>query len=204
MNLIQLFSCLILTHVKPMLMHNESENYIRIPCNAQAEYGVKYRKIIWYKTRPDSDAMTGLVQKNLENNLTTRYKRFVNHTYDVGEDFSLLFSPRWPHAECTLYCCSLWPPLGHQFRESQFLYPEGCARPLSDLPITESRLLAAEMYGAVTVLLLLFLALIALRAHRSLTHGTSPPLYIISRRMFKNLTQGAPLKRSHLTSLHNF
>lgn len=105
----------------------EEKGWIKIPCRANTEKGVKYRRINWYKVEGASDVLTGLVSKNLMKNTTTLYK-FAAHSYEIGEDNSLLI-PAVTQNDCGTYRCTLWPPLGHYIQEVNIEYSEGCIKP---------------------------------------------------------------------------
>ncbi|XP_066500688.1 uncharacterized protein [Hoplias malabaricus] len=101
----------------------------RIPCTANTEKGLQYRKISWYKVEEESNELTGLVIKDLRTSETVLYK-FAKHSYEVGEDYSLLI-PEFGERDCGNYRCTLWPPVGHQIQDGNFgFYPLGCSKPL--------------------------------------------------------------------------
>ncbi|TSN76515.1 Transcription factor 15 [Bagarius yarrelli] len=97
---------------------------LQIPCTVNLEEGVEYQKITWYKVfGPGS--LVGLVRKDIHTNITQHYK-FANDSYQIGTDLSLLHVPEHNQAECEIYRCCLWPPVGHQILQSDYSLPEGC------------------------------------------------------------------------------
>lgn len=69
--------------------------------------------------------------KDLLKNITTLYK-FANHSYEVGEDNSLLV-PASAELDCGIYRCTLWPPLGHYIQEANTKY-DSAGENLQNLP----------------------------------------------------------------------
>ncbi|KAI5095153.1 hypothetical protein C0J45_15228, partial [Silurus meridionalis] len=95
-----------------------------IPCQAKRESEVQYRRITWYKVQKGSEVLTGLVTKDLHTQKTVLYK-FVNRSYEVKDDYSLLF-PNAGQSDCGHYRCTLWPPVGHYIQEGDYeLYALG-------------------------------------------------------------------------------
>ncbi|KAG7332566.1 hypothetical protein KOW79_004400 [Hemibagrus wyckioides] len=98
---------------------------MQVPCTVNLEDGVEYQKITWYKVSVESSTLTGLVRKNIRTNTTQLYK-FANHSYQIGNDLSLLHVPEHSQGECETYRCSVWPPVGHHILESDYSLPQGC------------------------------------------------------------------------------
>lgn len=71
-----------------------------------------------------SDSLVGLVMKDIRTNTTQLYK-FANHTYQIGDNLSLLHVPERNQEECELYRCCVWPPVGHRILQSDYSLPEG-------------------------------------------------------------------------------
>lgn len=114
------------------------EERITIPCHANTEQGVQYRKITWYKVEEGSDVLTGLVLKDLHKNITVLFK-FANHSYVVGEDNSLQFLSAAGES-CGIYRCTLWPPLGHYIQEKDYeYYSADCIEPQLQPVLSSSR-----------------------------------------------------------------
>ncbi|KAG7472038.1 hypothetical protein MATL_G00104330 [Megalops atlanticus] len=170
MRMVHLFSLLLLLTASD---HGDCYNVTKLPCEAQLEKGLRYRKVTWYKVDKD---LTGLVLKNLYTNKTTIYKS-ANHSYQVGEDLSL-FLPSPALSDCGRYRCTLWPPVGHQIREGDYrFYPAGCPKPVEPL-LTEplpSRLssynlgnsaVCAMMGGVAAVGLLITILAVAIWKNR--------------------------------------
>ncbi|KAK7135721.1 hypothetical protein R3I94_014403 [Phoxinus phoxinus] len=111
-------------HLVYFSMSNEEQRWIKIPCHANIEEGVKYRRITWYKVAAGSDVLDGLVLKDLLKNITTLFK-FAHHSYEVGEDNSLLVPGVTAEEDCGVYRCTLWPPLGHYIQEGNTEYSAG-------------------------------------------------------------------------------
>ncbi|KAK2898671.1 hypothetical protein QQF64_032078 [Cirrhinus molitorella] len=119
---------LLIFHLIQLSVSTKEHEWIKIPCPANIEQGVKYRKISWYKVEEGSDVLTGLVLKDLLKNTTILYK-FANHSYEVGEDNSLLV-PGSAEVGCAIYRCTLWPPLGHYIQEANTEYDSAdCIKP---------------------------------------------------------------------------
>ncbi|KAL4623719.1 hypothetical protein GN956_G18313 [Arapaima gigas] len=111
-----------------MVAEGDFHNLTALPCNANVEHGVHYRKVSWYKVEEGVDALTGLVLKNLKTSETHLYAS-AQHSYEVGEDYSLIFTHSSPQ-DCGKYHCTLWPPVGHQIRKGDCdFYPAGCLQP---------------------------------------------------------------------------
>ncbi|TRY57623.1 hypothetical protein DNTS_021057 [Danionella cerebrum] len=111
-----------------MTLLKEKAVCVEIPCRANAEPGTNYRKISWYKVETDSDALTGLVQKDLVKNITTLFK-FANQSYEVNEDNSLLL-PSATKEDCGVYKCILWPPVGRYIQKGNSDYFQAdCIQP---------------------------------------------------------------------------
>ncbi|KAF7695460.1 hypothetical protein HF521_007183 [Silurus meridionalis] len=89
----------------------------QVPCKVELEQGVQYRRITWYKVSFRSDMLVGLVMKDIRSNKTQLYK-FVNHSYQIGDDLSLLHVPEHSPEECEIYRCSVWPPVGHRILQT--------------------------------------------------------------------------------------
>ncbi|KAL6459062.1 hypothetical protein MHYP_G00325340 [Metynnis hypsauchen] len=125
-------------------VHDE-QLYIRIPCQANVEPGLQYRKISWYKVKEESDGLIGLVIKDLHTHETVLYK-FANQSYEVGDDYSLLL-PEFSEKDCGHYRCTLWPPLGHYIQDGdQEFYQFGCSKPsLQSKTVTVSTQVATNM-----------------------------------------------------------
>ncbi|KAJ8258150.1 hypothetical protein GJAV_G00193700 [Gymnothorax javanicus] len=105
-----------------LLWSHECKTTEKIPCQAHREPGLLYRKISWYKVE---EGMTGLVLKNLNSSKMFLFK-WANHSYDIGEDLSLIL-PNSALNECGTYHCTLWPPLGHKIQEGEYTYyHSGC------------------------------------------------------------------------------
>ncbi|KPP62289.1 hypothetical protein Z043_119535, partial [Scleropages formosus] len=111
-----------------MVPVNEGNSVTSLPCKVHVELGLQYRKVSWYKVDED-DGFTGLVLKNLQTNETLLYKS-AQHSYQVGEDYSLILSNS-SLSDCGRYRCTLWPPVGHQIKEGDYdFYPRGCPQPV--------------------------------------------------------------------------
>ncbi|KAI5610301.1 hypothetical protein C0J50_5124 [Silurus asotus] len=95
----------------------------QVPCKVELEKGVQYRRITWYKVSFRSDMLVGLVMKDIRTNITQLYK-FVNHSYQIGDDLSLLHVPEHSPEECDIYRCSVWPPVGHRILQSDYSLPQ--------------------------------------------------------------------------------
>ncbi|CAM4716108.1 unnamed protein product [Leuciscus chuanchicus] len=127
-NIIMLHIYFLMFHLVYFSMSIEEQRWIKIPCNATIEQGVKYRRITWYKVEEGSDVLAGLVSKDLLKNITTLFK-FAHHSYEVGEDNSLLV-PGTAEEDCGVYRCTLWPPLGHYIQEGNTeYYAADCIKP---------------------------------------------------------------------------
>ncbi|KAK2841227.1 hypothetical protein Q7C36_012806 [Tachysurus vachellii] len=100
---------------------------LQIPCRVNLEEGVEYQKITWYKVSVGSSSLVGLVRKNLRTNTTELYK-FANHSYQIGNDLSLLHVPEHSQLECETYRCSVWPTIGHRILESDYNLPQSCKK----------------------------------------------------------------------------
>ncbi|KAF4072418.1 hypothetical protein AMELA_G00262910 [Ameiurus melas] len=98
---------------------------LQVPCTVNLEEGVEYRKITWYKVSVRTDSLVGLVMKDIRTNTTHLYK-FANHSYQVGNDLSLLHVPERSQNECEKYRCCVWPPVGHRILQSDYSLPQGC------------------------------------------------------------------------------
>nr|XP_015220048.1 PREDICTED: CD83 antigen-like [Lepisosteus oculatus] len=97
-----------------------------LPCTAQVEPGVPYRKVSWYKV--EEEGLVGLVLKNLETGRSYLYGS-ANHSYAIGEDLALLL-PVSAAGDCGSYRCTLWPPLGHQIQDGlSTFHTVGCPKP---------------------------------------------------------------------------
>ncbi|XP_077079462.1 uncharacterized protein LOC143732356 isoform X2 [Siphateles boraxobius] len=115
-------------HLVYFSMSIEEQRWIKIPCHANIEQGVKYRRITWYKVKESSDVLAGLVSKDLLKNITRLFK-FAHHSYEVGEDNSLVV-PGTAEEDCGVYRCTLWPPLGHYIQEGNTdYYSADCIKP---------------------------------------------------------------------------
>lgn len=122
------YDYLLSVHLIHLSVSIKEHHWIKIPCPASIEQGVKYRRITWYKVEEGSDALTGLVWKDLLKNITALYK-FANYSYEVGEDNSLLV-PSSAKVDCGIYRCTLWPPLGHYIQEGNTgYYLADCIKP---------------------------------------------------------------------------
>ncbi|XP_051509308.1 uncharacterized protein LOC127414937 isoform X1 [Myxocyprinus asiaticus] len=119
---------IIIFHLVHLSLSIEDQWRIKIPCQANIEQGLKYRKITWYKVDEISNVLTGLVLKNLIKNITLHFK-FAKQSYEVGEDNSLLI-PGAAGENCGLYRCTLWPPLGQYIQEGDYeYYSADCMKP---------------------------------------------------------------------------
>ncbi|MCJ8734845.1 hypothetical protein PDJAM_G00239930 [Pangasius djambal] len=98
---------------------------LQVPCIVNLEEGVEYRKITWYKVSIGSGSLMGLVMKDIRTNTTQLYK-FANHSYQIGNDLSLLHVPEHRQEECEIYRCCVWPPVGHHIQQSDYSLPQGC------------------------------------------------------------------------------
>ncbi|MCI4380731.1 hypothetical protein PGIGA_G00243310 [Pangasianodon gigas] len=98
---------------------------LQVPCIVNLEEGVEYRKITWYKVSVGSGSLMGLVMKDIRTNTTQLYK-FANHSYQIGNDLSLLHVPERHQEECEIYRCCVWPPVGHRILQSDYSLPQGC------------------------------------------------------------------------------
>ncbi|KAJ8391298.1 hypothetical protein AAFF_G00090850 [Aldrovandia affinis] len=122
-------------------------NMTKLPCQAHLEQGLNYRKISWYKI---GEGVTGLVLKNLNTNKTILYKS-ANHSYQIGDDLSLILPPS-AFNDCGEYHCTLWPPVGHQIREGDSsFYPPGCSKPKEPqlIKVPRSRLSSSAQQDSV-------------------------------------------------------
>ncbi|KAI7797647.1 putative CD83 antigen, partial [Triplophysa rosa] len=126
---------LLLVHISVSV--EEEQQWIKIPCQANVEQDIQYRKVTWYKVEEGSDVLTGLVLKDLNKNITILFK-LASHSYVVGEDNSLQFS-RTAREDCGIYRCTLWPPLGHYIQEKDYkYYSADCMKPQIQ-PVLSSR-----------------------------------------------------------------
>ncbi|KAK3540338.1 hypothetical protein QTP70_029576 [Hemibagrus guttatus] len=98
---------------------------LQVPCIVNLEEGIEYQKITWYKVSVESGTLIGLVRKDIRTNTTQLYK-FANHSYQIGNDLSLLHVPEHSQGECEMYRCSVWPPVGHRILKSDYSLPQGC------------------------------------------------------------------------------
>ncbi|KAG9270884.1 hypothetical protein AMEX_G15890 [Astyanax mexicanus] len=107
---------------------NDGEIMVKkIPCTADTEKGLQYRKISWYKVEEDSEGLIGLVLKDLRTEVTVLYK-FANQSYEVDSDYSLVL-PEATVRDCGQYRCTLWPPVGHYIQDGDAeFYTHGCFR----------------------------------------------------------------------------
>ncbi|XP_053481370.1 uncharacterized protein LOC128608029 [Ictalurus furcatus] len=121
---------------------------LQVPCTVNQEEGVEYRKITWYKVSVSSGSLVGLVMKDIHTNTTHLYK-FANHSYQVGNDLSLLHVPECSQDECEMYRCCVWPPVGHRILQSDYSLPQGCQS--NDVGMTE---LSFQLQGGGVFLLL--------------------------------------------------
>lgn len=74
----------------------------------------------------ESGSLVGLAMKDIHTNTTQLYK-FANHSYQIGNDLSLLHVPKHSQEECELYRCCVWPPVGHHILQSEYSLPQGNA-----------------------------------------------------------------------------
>lgn len=147
-------------------MSNKEQRWIKIPCHANIEQGVKYRRITWYKVEEGSDVLAGLVLKDLLKNITTLFK-FAHHSYEVGEDNSLLV-PGPAEEDCGVYRCTLWPPLGHYIQEGNTEYYSDCIKPQVQVVSSKKDTLSANhqfiivgcVLSACAVIMFLYLKMI--------------------------------------------
>ncbi|KAL7828724.1 hypothetical protein SRHO_G00323580 [Serrasalmus rhombeus] len=119
---------------------------LQIPCQAQLEQGVQYRKIFWYKVT-ESNSVVGLIMKDLGKNTTALYKH-ANHSYQIGDDLSLLLlsEPREKReTKCETYRCSVWPPVGYYIQESDYSLPQGCQNSTEMMPEFASHAMDMKM-----------------------------------------------------------
>ncbi|KAL7884814.1 hypothetical protein AOLI_G00075840 [Acnodon oligacanthus] len=131
---------------------------LQIPCQAQLEQGVQYRKIFWYKVT-ESNSVVGLIMKDLYKNTTALYKH-ANHAYQIGDDLSLLLlsEPREKRdTKCETYRCSVWPPVGYYVQESDYSLPQGCQNSTEMMPEFASHAVDMKMTSGQRCTAVLFI-----------------------------------------------
>ncbi|RXN18431.1 CD83 antigen-like protein [Labeo rohita] len=104
--------------------------------------------IVTVEVEQGTDALAGLVLKDLLKNITTLYK-FANHSYEVGEDNSLLV-PASAELDCGIYRCTLWPPLGHYIQEANTKY-DSAALTLNTVAGNDELLVTASCRDDITL-----------------------------------------------------
>ncbi|KAG9276130.1 CD83 antigen [Astyanax mexicanus] len=90
-------------------------------CPAEAQPGVRYCSVIWYKvSEAPSRKLSGLVMKNLtqSNGTVQRYKGFVREV-QILEDSQSLLLPNVTQEDSGRYLCFLSAPVGHQNQEKE-------------------------------------------------------------------------------------
>ncbi|XP_048406751.1 CD83 antigen isoform X2 [Stegostoma tigrinum] len=86
----------------------------KLPCDAPGESEVQYRAISWYKVADDGFSLSGIVRRDLKENIVWRYRGF-NRYIDVNSASPYFLTIYNVSSEdFGTYQCSVWAPLGEQ------------------------------------------------------------------------------------------
>ncbi|XP_041104506.1 CD83 antigen-like [Polyodon spathula] len=102
--------------VKEVIVNCEEDAVLT--CEAEMEFGVTYRSLLWYKCDEDlPDSVTGIIRKTLKSSLTQRFHGF-NRSVEVLDDGSYDLKIKNAAVEDSgKYKCALFAPLGKQNKE---------------------------------------------------------------------------------------
>ncbi|XP_020373469.1 CD83 antigen isoform X1 [Rhincodon typus] len=86
----------------------------KLPCDAPRESEVQYRAISWYKVADDGFSLSGIMRRDLKENIVWRYRGF-NRSVEVNSASPYFLTIYNVSSEdLGAYQCSVWAPLGEQ------------------------------------------------------------------------------------------
>ncbi|XP_041040826.1 CD83 antigen-like isoform X3 [Carcharodon carcharias] len=89
----------------------------KLPCDAPCVPKVQYRAISWYKVADDGFGLSGIVRRDLKENISWKYLGF-NGSVEVASasPYSLTIH-NVSTEDLGRYHCSMWAPLGEQNKQ---------------------------------------------------------------------------------------